>query len=93
MNVDHSIAPRLDKTRRQKPHKSSQADKLDPLFVEQLVGLRSKGVPIEVRNDRGPNFSRIRQPETRCCRTITDNESDLRGVCRIAASLNQGLEI
>src|SRR6516164_774683 len=93
MNVDHPIVPRLNETAIEHPHKPGQTDKLDPPFAQQLAGLRRKGVSVAMRYDHGGNSSCFRQPETRRCRAAADNESDLRGIAQIAASVDQRLQV
>src|SRR5215471_11546165 len=93
MNIDHPIVPSLDKTRRQHAHKPGEADERDPLLVQQLVGFRRKSVLLAMRNYRGGNPGRLRQPEPRRRGAAADNQRDLRRVSRVTASLDQRLQV
>src|SRR5262252_1666976 len=49
MNVDHPIAPSLDKARVEHTHKSGKEDEVDLPLFEQDLHLRCEGLPVAVR--------------------------------------------
>src|SRR5690348_6051695 len=52
MNVDHPVAPSLDKAPFQHPHEPGKADELDTIFTQQCFRLRCEGAWIAMRERR-----------------------------------------
>src|ERR1700751_5810963 len=93
MNVYHPIVPSFDETPLEHPHEPGQANKLDPFIPQQRFGLRPKGGPIKMPNDAAPNSGLGRESKTRRLGMTTDNEDNLRGIGRIAARIDQRLQV
>ena len=53
MDVDHAVAPRLDKTRVEKPHEAGETDKLNAGGAQLRTGCRGKLAAATMRDSHG----------------------------------------
>ncbi len=93
MNVDHPIAPSLDKTGVEDAHKASEANQVDPVPAQSRVSLRRKTYAITVRNHCARDASGGGPRQARGVRPVADDNGDLGGIGWIGARIDQRLQI
>jgi hypothetical protein len=93
MNIDHAVAPRLDKIHVQYAHEAGKADELDLVLAKPRLRLSREGAPVTIWDYRDGKAGRGRDPETWRFGSAADNESDLGRVFLSRRCRNQGLQI
>ena len=91
MDVNHSIAPSLDKTGVEDAHEAGEANQLDPVLAQTRVGLRRKTDAIMIRNHRAGDTGRGGSYQTRGIRPVADDDGDLGAIGGVGAGVDQRL--